>query len=151
MSSRTALIVGAGIGGLAAAVALRQMGWQVRVFERSTSPRELGFALVLAPNALACLRELRLADVVASRGAAPARAEIRRTDGRLLRRIELGELVTRKGPRAIVTLRPALHGALLEALPSDVIELNREATGFTLDASGSRCRSPMAATHGGTY
>jgi 2-polyprenyl-6-methoxyphenol hydroxylase-like FAD-dependent oxidoreductase len=49
---RTALVVGAGIGGLAAAIALRRIGWDVRVLERAASPRELGFALALAPNAL---------------------------------------------------------------------------------------------------
>jgi len=44
----TALIVGAGIGGLAAGLALRRAGWQVRILERSRNPRELGFALALA-------------------------------------------------------------------------------------------------------
>jgi 2-polyprenyl-6-methoxyphenol hydroxylase-like FAD-dependent oxidoreductase len=48
--SRTALIVGAGIGGLSAGIALRRAGWAVRIFERAASPRELGFGLALAPN-----------------------------------------------------------------------------------------------------
>ena len=56
--TRTALIVGAGIGGLSAAIALRKAGWNVRVFERAASVRELGFALLVAPNAMAALREL---------------------------------------------------------------------------------------------
>jgi 2-polyprenyl-6-methoxyphenol hydroxylase-like FAD-dependent oxidoreductase len=51
--NRTALIVGAGIGGLSAAIALRQAGWNVRIFERAESARELGFGLSLAPNAIA--------------------------------------------------------------------------------------------------
>ena len=51
------MIVGAGIGGLAAGVVLRRAGWDVRILERASSPRELGFALALAPNALApCAR-----------------------------------------------------------------------------------------------
>ena len=49
--TRTALVVGAGIGGLSAAIALRKAGWHVRVFERASSVRELGFALLVAPNA----------------------------------------------------------------------------------------------------
>jgi 2-polyprenyl-6-methoxyphenol hydroxylase-like FAD-dependent oxidoreductase len=67
MGSRSALIVGAGIGGLAAALALRRVGWRVRVFERTSNPGELGFALMLAPNAMASLRELGLAEEVARR------------------------------------------------------------------------------------
>ena len=63
MSVRTALIVGAGIGGLAAGVALQRAGWWAG-FERSWNSRELGFALMLAPNALAALRELGLAEAV---------------------------------------------------------------------------------------
>lgn len=62
--TRTALIVGAGIGGLSAGIALRQAGWEVRIFERAASPRELGFGLLVAPNAIAALRELGLAKVV---------------------------------------------------------------------------------------
>ena len=55
---RTALIVGAAIGGLSAAIALRQAGWTVRLFERAATARELGFGLVVAPNAIAGLRQL---------------------------------------------------------------------------------------------
>ena len=51
--SRTALIAGAGIGGLAAGIALRRAGWQIRIFEQSQVPRAVGFAIGLAPNAMA--------------------------------------------------------------------------------------------------
>ena len=61
---RTALIVGAGIGGLAAGIALRRVGWHTRIFERAAAPRELGFALNLAPNAVAALRALGVAERV---------------------------------------------------------------------------------------
>jgi 2-polyprenyl-6-methoxyphenol hydroxylase-like FAD-dependent oxidoreductase len=47
---RTALIVGAGIGGLSAGIALRQAAWRIRIFERAASPRELGFGPRVAPN-----------------------------------------------------------------------------------------------------
>jgi 2-polyprenyl-6-methoxyphenol hydroxylase-like FAD-dependent oxidoreductase len=136
MADRTALIVGAGIGGLAAALALTRAGWHVRVFERAATPRELGFALMLAPNALAALRELGLAEIVQARGVAPVRAEMRQPSGRVLRRLDLTGVATASRPRAVVALRPALHGALLEAVPSSAIELNREAVRFADDASG---------------
>jgi len=136
MTVRTALIVGAGIGGLAAGVALQRAGWRVRIFERSRNPRELGFALMLAPNALAALRELGLAEAVRERAATPVRAEIRQPGGRLLRRLDLGSAAPASGPRAMVALRPALHGALLDAVGADCIELNAEATAWITTASG---------------
>jgi 2-polyprenyl-6-methoxyphenol hydroxylase-like FAD-dependent oxidoreductase len=128
--ARTALIVGAGIGGLSAAIALRQAGWRVRVFERAASARELGFGLALAPNAVQALRSLGVADVVLSRGFPPSRGELRRMDGSVLKRVAIppGAL----GGPFTVALRPALHGALLDAVGDAVLELDRDATSFAV-------------------
>lgn len=127
----TALIVGAGIGGLAAGIALRQAGWTVRIFERASSPRELGFGLALAPNAIAALRELGVADVVLARGYEPTHGQIRRMDGTVLKRAEFPPREALGGPM-VMALRQALHGALLEAVGAETIELGREATAFTV-------------------
>jgi 2-polyprenyl-6-methoxyphenol hydroxylase-like FAD-dependent oxidoreductase len=125
---RTALIVGAGIGGLSAGIALRRAGWNVRIFERAESPRELGFGVGLAPNAVAALRELGVADTVMARAFEPRNGELRRMDGTVVKRAELppGAL---SGP-LLIALRPALHGALLEAVGVDAISLNSRVTGF---------------------
>jgi salicylate hydroxylase len=48
-------IIGAGIAGLAAAIALRRAGWQCEVFERSTFKNEIGAAISVTPNATRCL------------------------------------------------------------------------------------------------
>jgi 2-polyprenyl-6-methoxyphenol hydroxylase-like FAD-dependent oxidoreductase len=138
--TRTALIVGAGIGGLSAGIALRQAGWNIRIFERAASPRELGFGLGLAPNAIAALRELGVADVVLARSFAPRRGELRRIDGTVLKRAELPPEVLR-GP-LVMALRPALHGALLEGVGMDAIALESHATGFTV--TGNRVTLHMA-------
>jgi 2-polyprenyl-6-methoxyphenol hydroxylase-like FAD-dependent oxidoreductase len=66
MGVGTALIVGAGIGGVAAGLVLRRAGWDVRIFERAATPREIGFGLGLAPNAIAALRDLGVAGAVLS-------------------------------------------------------------------------------------
>jgi 2-polyprenyl-6-methoxyphenol hydroxylase-like FAD-dependent oxidoreductase len=131
---RSAIVVGAGIGGLAAGIALRQAGWDVRVFERAATPRELGFALLLAPNAMAALQSLGVAATVASRGVLVTRGEMRSRDGRLLRSIDT-ESVRHllPGPTA-VALRPVLHGALVDALGSDALVLGRPVAGFAQTA-----------------
>jgi 2-polyprenyl-6-methoxyphenol hydroxylase-like FAD-dependent oxidoreductase len=141
--TRTALIVGAGIGGLSAGLALRQAGWNVRLFERAHSPRELGFGVALAPNAIAALRELGLAELVVARGFQPRRGELRRPDGTRLKRVELppGAL----GGSMVIALRPALHGALLDAVGLDAIALDSEAAGFAL--SGDRVTLQLADGH----
>ena len=131
--ARTALIVGAGIGGLSAAISLRKAGWNVGVFERAASVRELGFALLVAPNAMAALRELGVAEVVLARGVAPARGEARRMDGTILKRVEYPPPEVMGGP-TIVALRPAVHGALLEVVGEETITLGCEATGFSAAA-----------------
>ena len=137
-----ALIAGAGIGGLAAGIALRRAGWDIRVFERADTPRAIGFALGLAPNAVAALRELGLADSIVARGITPTAVEVRRVDGRVLRRFA-GRLAERpKGDVPSVILRPVLHSGLLDALGPDAVEVNHAAVGFHLD--GTRVRLDLA-------
>jgi 2-polyprenyl-6-methoxyphenol hydroxylase-like FAD-dependent oxidoreductase len=130
--TRTALIVGAGIGGLSAGLALRQARWDVRIFERAALARELGFGLGLAPNAIAALRELGVADVVLARGFAPTRGELRRMDGTVLKRAQLPPEAL--GGPIVIALRPALHGALLEAVGAGAVTLSGEAIGFTVNS-----------------
>lgn len=48
-------VIGAGIGGLSAAIALRRAGWQCEVFERSSFKNEIGAAITVTPNATRCL------------------------------------------------------------------------------------------------
>ena len=127
--ARQALIVGAGIGGLSAAIALRKAGWDVRIFERSTSLRELGFGLGLAPNAMAALGDLGVAETVLARGFEPARGEMRRMDGTVLKRATIPRGIL--GGPFVVAMRTALYGALLDAAGIDTVTAGSEATGFT--------------------
>ena len=137
MAPPTALIVGAGIGGLAAGVALRRSGWRVRIFERAASSRELGFALNLAPNAMAALRELGLAESLIAQGHVIADVELRDGHGRALRRIRVAaahEATT--GTPSVVALRPVLHGALLNAIEMDALVLSSQAVAFEVNHAG---------------
>ena len=126
---RTALIVGSGIGGLSAAIALWQAGWNVRIHERAASKRELGFGLLLAPNAMAALGRLGVAGAVLGQGFAPTLGEVRRMDGTLLKRVEFPSPEVMGGP-TVVALRPALFDVWLAAVPSDALQLGSEVTEF---------------------
>ena len=119
--TRTALILGAGIGGLAAGIALRRAGWDVRIYERRSSIHELGFGLLLAQNAISALSELGIAESVIGRTAPGAGVEVRQLNGRVIRRFN-GQLL---GP-AVVALRRDLHEALLNAVGRDALRLDSE-------------------------
>jgi 2-polyprenyl-6-methoxyphenol hydroxylase-like FAD-dependent oxidoreductase len=137
-----ALIAGAGIGGLGAGLALRRAGWDVRIFERAPAPRAVGFGLALAPNAIAALHELGVADAVAAHAWAPSSAEIRGVDGRVLRRFIARPPVRGNGRveplRYAMILRAALHAVLLDALGPSAVEGNRTAARFTQDSARVR-------------
>ncbi len=129
---RTALIVGAGIGGLAAGIALRQAGWRARIFERAAVPRELGFALNLAPNAVAALRALGVAERIEAEAHRTRTIELRRLDGRPLKRLDVAA-ATAATP-SLVALRQTVHGALLDATPAEDLVLASEGAGVERDA-----------------
>lgn len=126
---RTALIVGAGLGGLAARLALRRAGWSTHVFERAKSARELGFALLLAPNAMHALRQLGVADRVLDSGVVARLGEMRRPDGTVLKRIDAAALSAPLGEPTVCILRSALHQILLDVGGHDVM-LDRAAIRF---------------------
>lgn len=133
---KRALVVGAGIGGLAAAIALRRAGWDATVYERAAAPRELGFALLLAPNAMRALRSLGVADAVLAKGSRATFGETRRASGAVLKRIDFTKIAAAVGEETVCALRPALHGTLLEALPPEAIRLSAPGRGFLQDDRG---------------
>src|SRR5262249_3841545 len=108
----TALVVGAGIGGLASGLALRRAGWDVRVFERAADARAIGFGLALAPNAMAALRQLGVKDAIAAVAITPTSAEIRHPDGRVIRRFAGDARELPPGDLLSMILRPALHAVI---------------------------------------
>jgi len=95
--SGKALIVGGGIGGLAAAAALVQAGWRVSLFERAPVFGEVGAGLTLWPNAVNALRCLGLAEAVVSAAGEMRLGEVRDWRGTVLSTSRFDELQERLG------------------------------------------------------
>ena len=57
-----ALVIGAGIGGMAAAIALRRAGLEVSLFEQTVAQREVGAGIQISPNASRLLGRYGLGD-----------------------------------------------------------------------------------------
>ena len=62
------LIAGAGIGGLALALALQRKGMEAVIWERVPEIREIGAGLLLTPNAVWVLQQLGLSDETCKAG-----------------------------------------------------------------------------------
>ena len=67
-----AIVVGGGIGGASAAIALRQVGLEAVVFEKAGELREIGAGISLWANAMKALRKLGLYETVLAVGKTPA-------------------------------------------------------------------------------
>ncbi|HKO38083.1 MAG TPA: FAD-dependent monooxygenase [Solirubrobacterales bacterium] len=122
-SKRHAAVVGAGIGGLAAAIALRQAGWEATVYEAAPELRPLGAGLSIWPNGVRALRELGLGDLAA---AAPrADGALRRADGLALAKFDPDVLEARFGAPLVGFHRADLHRGLIEALGAERVKTGK--------------------------
>ncbi len=93
LAGREIAVVGAGIGGLAAALALAQRHARVHVYERAPALGEVGAGIQIAPNGVAVLEALGLRDAAETRASLPQAVELvdHRGGGRPVARIPLGQ------------------------------------------------------------
>ncbi|MCX5044804.1 FAD-dependent monooxygenase [Aldersonia sp. NBC_00410] len=113
-SRQRAGIVGGGIGGLAAAIALRKAGWDVTVYEQASEFAEVGAGLVLLPNALAALDEIGVGDDIRANSHPYSLGGIRNPRGRILMSHRKGA----GGRDPVIVHRADLIDVLVRALPA---------------------------------
>src|SRR5579872_6520601 len=120
------IIIGAGIGGLVAALTLRRAGIEAEVFEQSAALREIGAGIQISPNASRILERLGLASSMRRYGVRPRAMHIRRwDDGRTLARQPLADECERIfGAPYYHFHRAELLELLAAALPAELIHLD---------------------------
>ncbi|MEU8118274.1 FAD-dependent monooxygenase [Spirillospora sp. NPDC049024] len=99
---RTAIVVGGGIGGLAAAVALTGRGWRVEILERAPEFREVGAGLSVWSNGVRALAALGVGEQVRTRAMSETQAGIRDSSGKWLSRTDTEEMTRRYGPLVMI-------------------------------------------------
>lgn len=121
----TAVVIGGGIGGVAAALRLRQQGTRVTLVEHAPEFGEVGAGLQLAPNATRLLAEWGLLDKVLTIAVAPKHLVFRDavTGREILRHNVQGEFKERYGAPYIVAHRADLHSILVDAAREAGVEL----------------------------
>jgi FAD-dependent urate hydroxylase len=121
-----AIIIGGGIGGLTAAVALRKAGMQVSVYEQAEKLARIGAGLTLWNNATYALKYLGLEDQVVRAGVVLQFSEIREQDGKRIARNETGKYQEKMGAPALGIHRADLQDIFLAALLSEGVCLRKK-------------------------
>ena len=116
MANTRIAVIGAGIGGLTAAVALAREGIHCEIFERKPTLPGTGGGIQLSPNATAVLHRLGLGPALAD-AIRPVARELRRwRDNKVIGRVELGQAAELRYGAPYYTMRRAtLCRALFEA------------------------------------
>ncbi|MDI6515668.1 FAD-dependent monooxygenase [Streptomyces coelicoflavus] len=126
--TRTAVVIGGGIGGLTAAAALHQSGLRVTVLERAPSLRPVGAAISLSPNALRALDVVGLGDEIRGLAAWQGDGGLRTPGGRWLSRSSAEAAEARFGGPLVLLHRSTLVERLSALLPPDAVRTGADAT-----------------------
>ncbi|WP_030811897.1 FAD-dependent monooxygenase [Streptomyces sp. NRRL S-337] len=125
---RTALVIGGGIGGLTAAVALERRGWAVTVVERAAALEPVGAGIALAPNAQRALDTIEVGDAVRAMADWQGAGEFRLPGGRRLARTDNAAAVRRFGGPVAIAHRAELVALLAARLPASAVRTGATAT-----------------------
>ncbi|KJY39738.1 FAD-dependent monooxygenase [Streptomyces katrae] len=117
-TARRALVIGGGIGGLAAALGLHRTGWEVRVLERAPVLEDAGAGISLAANGIRALDALGVGTAVRAAAHPQYTGGTRTPDGRWLSRMDGRALERALGTPMAGIPRATLHRLLREALPA---------------------------------
>jgi len=131
---RTAIIVGAGIGGLTAAHALERAGWQVNVYEQAPEIGPVGAGIGIAPNAVKALDHLGLGADLRERGMRQVGMEVRVRSGRRLAFLPGASIEQRYGAPFYALHRAELHDLLAYRLSAVTLHTGHHATHVTAEA-----------------
>jgi salicylate hydroxylase len=135
------LIAGAGIGGIVAALALLQRGFEVALYEQAAELHELGAGVQISPNGSRVLRELGLLPAMQAISSVPTAKEMRLFNtGQAWRVQDLGtNAEARYGSPFWLVHRGDLHAVLVQALGErapNAVHVGARCMGFEQDADG---------------
>jgi 6-hydroxynicotinate 3-monooxygenase len=131
-------IIGAGMGGLAAAATLQRIGLEVQVYEQAPAFQRLGAGIQQGPNSVKVLRKLGLEERLREVAYRPEVTKYRNGEtGELLwERVQGANYEDKYGAPQLLLHRADLHEALASVVPSEIINLNKKLAGFSEDADG---------------
>lgn len=124
-------IVGGGIGGLATAIALLDRGFNVQVYERAQALQPIGAGLSLMPNGLNCLDAIHpgIVEKLKQAGSQNSQFNLKKSTGEAISS-QPSKMMQQYGQPMVNIRWSRLQEILAEALPADIIHLNRRCIGL---------------------
>ncbi|WP_110709792.1 FAD-dependent urate hydroxylase HpxO [Salinicola sp. CR57] len=130
------LVIGAGMGGLTAALALQESGHRVEVVDRVSELRPVGAAISVWSNGVKVLKALGVGDAIEQASGRMDAMAYHGKDGAPLTRFSLQPLYDQVGQRACPIARATLQQLLLDAVGEDNVTLGLACTDFRTTDSG---------------
>jgi 2-polyprenyl-6-methoxyphenol hydroxylase-like FAD-dependent oxidoreductase len=158
-SGRKAIIIGAGIGGLATAIGLHRAGWRVSLFEKATQLTPAGFGIGLTTNGLQALQHLGAYERVAEAGCQAEDAVVKDARGRVITTFDVKTIGRKTGVPTRMYHRADLQKALVSQLPPGCLEVDARCAGIddsggeaaVVFADGSRARADLVVGADGVH
>ncbi|RMT78634.1 FAD-dependent monooxygenase [Pseudomonas viridiflava] len=137
---RTAIVAGAGVGGLTVAIALQRAGWQVKVFEAAETLRTGGTGLSIMANAMAALKSIGAHVPIEEAGQEIRQFFFKKPGGAPIASIPIHEIGEQLGHPSISIQRPLLLRALAQQLAPDTLITGVRCTGYLNHTQGVTVR-----------
>ena len=132
-----ALVIGAGIGGLSAAVALKKAGITCEVFEAVKEIKPVGAAISIWPNGVKCMKNLGMGEIIETYGGPMHFLAYKEYQGgETLTRFSLAPLVERTGGRPCPVSRSELQREMLNFWGREAVQFGKRVTRAQENADG---------------
>ncbi|MCU0431699.1 MAG: FAD-dependent monooxygenase [Cytophagaceae bacterium] len=118
-------VLGGGIGGLCAAIALENNGFEVQVLESSDAFKPVGAGISLSPNAVNALEVLGIKELVLSQAQQYKSGAILQVNGKIISSMNLSKIIKRTGGSFVSLHRHELHSALVSKLVSTKVRFQK--------------------------
>ena len=132
MTTKLALIIGGGIGGLSVAIALEQIGMQVAIYERASELKPVGAGISLWANAVKALDQLGVGEKLRELGTFEGNGGFHIPNGKTLAKTNMQDMIDRFSAPTTVIHRADLINILRERINSP-IHLNTVFTHYESD------------------
>ena len=159
MNDLKAIVVGAGMGGLTAAIALKQVGYRVELYDRVRELRPAGAGISLWSNGVKVLNRLGLGAEIAAIAGPMQRMSYRTKQGEVLNDFSLQPIVEAVGQWPCPVARTDLQRLLLDAFGAEHVQLNSQCVGVeqtsesatAIFADGRRATGDVLVAADGTH